>query len=1079
MSEGTWVRIPARQGSFKIGQRFLQALQYRRGHAKDADVRQWQRIARLSQACQNLIQFEVHFPPRSKQEYLPSIKSFTVDADAKDLTVDVTGVRVYATKDSGTDIASDLSPESVTRIAEWRCDAVVMFTENPCRLKADVEANVLQAGNSDLRGASDFGEILHIQEYANGDARSTLQRIVRLEAKPILAEVPRHWNVYFRDLGATPLTRSTKPTADQMELALWLIPPGSAPKVPPTQIIDGPSNPIVYPRDPSMDLSALKKSADDLKRPLLVGATYAGSKQQQQTAFDQDFAMVTHLPTTLTPEDENQIKTAHANMLNYVQANPTSAHWQTMARAEQVLSPRRLVSASTAVDWYNGRLQMTTADKLPEMRAYAEAAGEQSREVEFEAQLFASATAEQQKRILQYRASNIRNAADIASLATITKDPATPKNVTEGMRKLRKTVWPAQLTKLLRESEQAVLGVPAAQDPVAKAAASANLDKALAAKQAAVQQAVATEQAYRAFLKKMYEAQNQGMSLNDGRQWTNESQQAENALVNGQAIVSPSVVPSGGGLAPSTLTGLITQPTFGAPTAADVTLPALPEPSGTVSKTYEASLEIEKDLKEKQDRKRDELVEEAAKLFKIADETKSKITEIVTKMRELGITHQLKNWQESVDGAAKCYQSSLRIAIQFRQTLKKDEDGDPTKETTLPMAELEAILETFKSNNQCLAAYWGVFQVFEKESDQLFQTEQQKDARKELVRMKTIVAKAETAVAEAKAYVASLGARGLEEYDEKGEILKMMDNTLQGLRLQYESAAAQSIDKDSATRQANEMQKELEALVAQRLLFTAEKEKDMERAVIYQALQGSKVNVEKARLEAKRSADVAKEYYMRAQQAENAQKTLIERATLLTAPMGTVTIHRSALDEKATTLVENRRVVLKALLEDLLSSVQDNNAQGNLPALLQKLREAEAAGEQYVELKDMFREAESLRREARKILAAQSIAEQPLDAEHDYREPSEDYDDHIDALMVASENLRDAIDNGEVDRLPALLFELRVQEQNVSRDAIDEDFARNLRGLRAAAQDMMADYAAERTPPPSSSRRRRGSTKKR
>lgn len=1144
---GSWVRIPASDTSFATGVRFLQALQYRRGSKIPQNDAQWKRIASLSQACRSLLQFEIHFPPRPRQTFLRKVQSFTIEGTTGEVSPvlrpdqDTVNLAIYADSKTTDPVANTPSPNVVTEIAEWRCDAVVVFTTEACRYQQAQYRNELDLASAGFEDRLDFGEVLHIQEYANGDAETTFARVLAFIGASgrdqTLIELPMHWQDYIENASATRvLYYDDVRNKNANEFGIWVYRKGTQPKLPDDrkQIQDGDKNPLTYATVPQQEQATpsfqegskdLQNAAEDLKRPILIAANYQG--KNPQAAFDQDFQMIQSLPARWTREDEAQIKLAHENMLKFAKQHSTPTRWQMMAKTENVLSPLRLVSNSTAKDWYNDRLASEVPDQIEAMRAYVAVTNDPdaiAQQEQFEMNSYEAMNDAQRKVSVQWRASHVAVATDLDGLQPMAGEADLPKHTHAAMQTLRMKKWPEALSGLQKTIGDKVRTLAELQadkktPPTAAILAKAkqDVDDALLQRSSAFQQFAQTEQAFQRLLVRAREANNKTMSAADFAQWMAESKQSETNMLN---QIPPTTTPGA---------KLITQASFGQVANPNgVVLPTLPPPN-TVNRGTGLINDEKTTLENEEKEKKAKLLQEAQKEFGIADAINDRIKQIMADL--VAVDMRIPGYQAAVDGKNGCYQSSLALATQFSK-LTSD---------TGTSAQAQEALDAFKENNKCLQAWFGTFQVFQTKRNELYKTQEQVDVQKQIVRMRRSVDQATTALEETKDYLSKFQVQSAIQIQQPR--LQQMESLLAQLKSQFQAATTANLDLPNAKAVADAMEQTTRDVIKLRLTFNKDKEQDMEKAVVLHALQLSHMDIKQKKRDAETAAAVATEYLQKLQAAERAQKGLTERAIVLTDPLATVTINPLAIEDKSQTMMDTRRAALRVTMEHIRDSLKNNNVQGNLGTLLVRLREVENAAAQFNELQPLLAEAAALRVEAnaylqtpvginyerptaenkteakvaavveekrnalevlldnikaniesknargdlgkllnqldrvtalsreyeeleallmeasdlkaqaRRIMDAQDI-ESEEDDPNEYLD-DEDPETHVEALDDALTELKEAIDEENVDDLADLLFHVEIAEANIEEDNIPTKTARRLKTLRAQAKSMI------------------------
>jgi hypothetical protein len=265
-----------------------------------------------------------------------------------------------------------------------------------------------------------------------------------------------------------------------------------------------------------------------------------------------------------------------------------------------------------------------------------------------------------------------------------------------------------------------------------------------------------------------------------------------------------------------------------------------------------------------------------------------------------------------------------------------------------------------------------------------------------------------------------------------------------------------------------EMQKALENLVRRRLQLTTENEDTLQTSLLLQQLQGSQINLAEAKRNADESAALAQAHLQRVKLAEKAQQNLLAKTQLLLNPMRTVGVSRTNLDEQARAAIENKRLTLKVLLEDVRQSIDENNSQGNLSQLMQKLTTFEDSAREMRELQDLLEESASLKQRARQLLQARGLQ---YTTNYSSPQPTGDVNEDEDVLQDILDDLDAAIQERDIGSLPQLLDDLQTAESNLSADILSQETQERLSVLRAQADSMLTKPVSKTSTKPKSKKK--------
>jgi len=760
-------------------------------------------------------------------------------------------------------------------------------------------------------------------------------------------------------------------------------------------------------------------------RPIIVAADYGTTPASGQEGFDQDFATIMALPSDLSPEEIEQLKKMHGNMLAFAKANSNIDRWQRMAKVEMALERSNAFSGSKASDWYDEQLRSSNLTNLAEMRGYAHESMQDEKQIAFEKRVFDTFSAEQKKDSLLFQARHVSSDQDIKSLSDDTMSNfQMAQAMTYRMEDLRRTIWVKQYQKLVQERAPLI-----PQVEQGNAASRAALNDVQQRIESLNQKRTSMELAYQGYLVNLANKTSSSRAEKTTyANWIAESRRAENErqLLGGASM--PVTTTSG-------TTSLVYVPSLLTTTQPPVVLPTV-----TSEEAKGAVKDLFKDFEVKETEKRDKITGEVNREFLVAEKAQGQIRGLVKELQNGGVTDQIPDFQQSLTGATRCYHNSIAVASAL------------LNQKNLSNEHLQTMIDALQKNNQCLGAYLATFEIYKGDIARLYQTQQQRDVQVELARMRKILAQAQTAIQETRDFVNQVP----EPVQQAGfrAVVADMEADKRTMETTYQSVlqAQMTVASEVAKTRANEMQTKLEDIVRRRLAFTAQNADAVQLALLMEQLRGNNVNLEAAKQAATEAELLAKAHLRRVQLAEQRQNVLMQQANLRLNPMRTINVSSETLDAA----VESKRATLKALVDDLRLAIDDENQQDNIPRLIEQISAFEG---ETGELADLLQESQILKTKARRLLRSYGIAPPGKTRSVPMGDADNEGDD-FEALQEALDELEIAIDEENIDEIPELLGDVELAEDKLGADVIDVNASLRDRmiTLRARADEMVAHH---------------------
>ncbi len=226
-------------GKFEEIRTYVRGLYGRITNAKPSDVEYWQRILTLESKCKDTLVAHLQFPAIDKQVPLPQLRA----------TVSENGQTFYKAQDGKAEYSvTDLTEEQKIQVRSLRCNALVVSTTKPCRIRPGMGDGVLSVETN-----PEHQEILFILELVPGDAADLLRVVTSTNTTSFIAEVPDYWAQVLHGVGFVDATATKKPEASA-GLQYLILPAGESGK----QV-------VIFPQERDPLLWGSVGNVDDIK----------------------------------------------------------------------------------------------------------------------------------------------------------------------------------------------------------------------------------------------------------------------------------------------------------------------------------------------------------------------------------------------------------------------------------------------------------------------------------------------------------------------------------------------------------------------------------------------------------------------------------------------------------------------------------------------------------------------------------------------------------------------------------------------------------------------------------------------
>ena len=1015
-------------------------------NAHPEDVGHWQRLRNLAASCSTKLQVALSFPPAEQQ-------LFTSRSGVKNNTVSEDGNLFYKTQDHKQPFRTDLSDPEKALIRAIRSDALVIYTTSPCRVgdgkqgettlkdivfgpfqpavvdPTDASKNISAVPEVKLTSAQLSGqhsEILYILEASKGRAVPLLNKLFSsFTDSIIIAEVAPYWQDYFKAANffpAEPVTAITKSTLRYF-VAYTLFEKFKT-------VTTAPSNadPLQFDQDNTGNANsapvvaetataALSKLVELLKFAEKSNDSYTGADARQ--SFDADVNTILSFENKVQGAKVTEIKVMenlqklYSEMFTFTRTNVTQQNTASIGAVERVLSnigvPIVNSFASTAKE-YAQHVTAPDTETLRAMRAYLVASGSSN-----EAILSHFINAENKWRG-SYTTPELRTESE-AWLWKSAMHASNFKDITlsrfEDARNLH-----LRLVEL-RGSWRAEL-------------ASANSQRATDTTQDKVIQTLRStasefEAAFRAkidLLKKKPSITSQ--EREQMSEWIVESVQIDNnpslwpLVIHTSSSSAANTASSSGSLAAALAAAQ--QPSIALPNQAEVTK--------IMGQFSEAKTKFEEKEKEASDKLKAEIAQSYANA-----ETKHKaIVEITKELQSIG---EADRYRGTVQQARECFHAAMGVTVESQNAGRTS-------------TELGTVRDILVLNNNCLDRYLTVFQKEQKKALERFRSSQQMNTEQKLVAMRMLLQGANDAIAEARKFVSK------PEFYNPAEkytlMIKDMEQKRDAINILISQVSAntsgtpQDILNDANTKEAEEKTL-LKNIVETMLLITSASQDDIPSILLMEQLRVSQTQLNFAQNAANQSNALAEAHQRAVQLAQKAQEELLHRSQFHASSHRTVGVSRSKLDEAENAVLDNKRLDLKLLIEQLDRSIKQKNAYKDLPILLANLTQFENDVKHLTartdRMNDLLEESQGIKARAYQLLQEQqhqahvqttlppAVENNDDDENDEEEEEEEDESDESDGEMY--ENYRktrvgDVVDAEDVDWEDVLsdaLFALR------------------------------------------------------